>query len=129
MAQEEKDAKVRRHVKAVHFPPFLAQEVWSQEQWKRLREKWEAFEGPVHNPDHFMLVDKHSQEGEVEVWSVVEFKEGEIYVDIADDYDLADFEHLLPIVEKPDQHKGGKTTGPNKPCACGSGKKSKRCCG
>lgn len=127
--QAAKLHKLRMITATVKFPEFDSKEVWSPSQWNDLKTLWDGFNGTVGDPNHFLLCKKFSQAGEIEVWSVIEYKAGEIYVDIADDYDLTELEYLLPIVEKPETLMAEKKTGPNKPCPCGSGKKSKRCCG
>jgi hypothetical protein len=73
-----------------------------------------------------MLVEKCGQEGEADVWSVIEFKEGAIYVDLADDDDLDGFEHLLPIVPKTGTITAPASAGANSKCErCG--RKRKKC--
>ena len=115
-------------VRATPFPAEPPSEAlhWTDEEWQELRGAWEKFTGPVRDLGHFALAVTYKRaEG---ANTLIEYRHGELIVDMISDDDLEDFAPLLTTVNPVFQIKAETKTPRNQPCPCGSGKKFKKCC-
>jgi hypothetical protein len=111
--------------KKAKFPAFPKDGPWSHETWEKVRAAWEAFTGPVKNPEHFIFCVDFSDT----LYTVIEFNKGVITVELADEDALDEVEELLPLTKPVAQLSAQARQPPNAPCRCGSNRKAKKCCG
>jgi len=112
--------------KRTKFPSYDKNSAWSSTGWNNLKSLWENFAGPVRDTEHFMVCQEHGDEA----CSVIEYDHGEISVEIVDNEILeTEAADLMPLIKPVMPLAATRKTPPNSPCACGSGRKSKKCCG
>lgn len=130
--KELSNLELEKIVAQAEFPERgdLEKKYWNAEEWAKLEAAWRAFKGPVRDSHHFaVLVPYGFMDGDLELHSIIEYIDGDVFVDLIDDSDLLEKADLITTVEPTEQIKAVKKTAPNAKCGCKSGKKYKKCCG
>lgn len=120
---------VEQIVRLTPFPDEQPDEAeyWTPTEWKELRLRWEGYRGPVRSTSHFALAVPFKRRPEYN--SVIQYRQGELIIDVMHDDELQDIEQLLTVVDPVSQMKAESVIQPNDKCPCDSGKKHKKCCG
>jgi len=110
-------------------------------EYEDLKRFWKRFQEdprPVRNSEHFLVAMALAEDGDGEesFYACVEYRSGRVTISVLPEEEVPF--NLLPGIECPEESRRTLGTvlkntevriGRNDPCPCGSGKKSKRCCG
>lgn len=117
------------------FPEYDRKSQIGAREWIKVREIWEAFKGEVRNPDKFCLAYPLGGDSEDDTqYAVIHYRASakagrKLRVTLEDEHSIQEYEELFPIIKTAETIRAGMSVRPNQKCPCGSGKKSKRCCG
>lgn len=91
-------------------------------EFDRLLQAWNAFEGPVKDVNHFMVCVEIASD----TYATVTFDHGSTKIEILFEEEID--RDLIKQVPFSGQRIAEKRINPNSKCACGSGRKAKKCC-